>query len=519
MLDVARVTRADLEWLRERLRALPYDEAAVCERLLVPSTAMLEPHQYPAYLRHRLAEPAPLHTAIRLFLLQQEVSAAEIWEAFGKEGPARLTALGLVDPTVEGVRPRVDLYPYRGLWLATDRSDLCGEMGGRELAAHSSPLSVRAGPAFTESGEPRAVSGSEATMPDAVMSLNLSSHALAQVTLPPGPEPGRTLDVGTGCGVHALLAARSGSAAVGTDLNPRAVAFARFNAALNGIENATFRVGDLYEPVAGEQFDRILVNPAFILSPESVYLFRDGGERGEAMSRRAISEAPAHLAEGGICQVVGEFPTIEGDAFEERVAGWVAGQGCDLLLLRFSASRAAEYATLYSQEAFGQSYAAFEEAWLARWEAFARHGITEIIFACVTLRRRNGPHWTLARPAPPIDVPLGKRLASFLALKDRLSDPSFAASLLDQVVHLPAGLLLAEGRQFDGQQWHEVESLASVPHDPFIPELTLSPDSLRLLLRCDGSRTVREALVGLTTDEDAGLAAVSELLEHGLLAL
>lgn len=493
MLDVARVTRADLEWLRERLRALPYDEAAVCERLLVPSTALLQPHQYPAYLGHRLAEPDPLHAAIRLFLLQQEVSAAEIWEAFGQEGPARLTALGLVDPTVEGVRPRVDLYPYRGLWLATDCSDLCGEVGAPVDRASASQ------------------------QPDAVMSLNLSSHALAQVTLPPGSEPSCTLDVGTGCGVHALLAARRGSTAVGTDLNPRAVAFARFNAALNGIENATFRVGDLYEPVTGEQFDRILVNPAFILSPESVYLFRDGGERGEAMSRRAIAEAPAHLAEGGICQVVGEFPTMEGDAFEERVAGWVAGQGCDLLLLRFSAIRPAEYATLYAQEAFGQSYAAFEEAWLARWEAFARHGITEIVFACVTLRRRNGPQWTMARPAPPIDVPLGERLASFLALKDRLSDPSFAATLLDQVVHLPAGLLLAEGRQFDGQQWHEVESLASLPHDPFVPELTLSPDSLRLLLRCDGSRTVREALAGLTTDEDAGLAAVSELLEHGLL--
>jgi hypothetical protein len=261
------------------------------------------------------------------------------------------------------------------------------------------------------------------------------------------------------------------------------------------------------------------VNPAFILSPEPVYLFRDGGERGELMSRRAIAEAPAHLVEGGICQVVGEFPTIDGEAFEERVAGWLEGQGCDLLLLRFSAIRAAEYATLYSLEAFGQTYAAFEEAWQARWEAFTRHGITEIIFGCVTLRRRDGLSWSVARPAPPIDVPLGERLASFLTLKDRLSDPGFAATLLDQVPHLPAGLLLTEGQQFDGQQWREVESLAAVPEDPFVPELTLSPDTRRLLLRCDGTRTVREALAGLADDEEDGLAAVGELLEHGLLAL
>jgi hypothetical protein len=325
--------------------------------------------------------------------------------------------------------------------------------------------------------------------------------------------------VGTGCGVHALLAARHGGTAVGTDLNPRAVAFARFNAALNEIENVSFRIGDLYEPVAGEQFDRILVNPAFILSPESIYLFRDGGERGEAMSRRAIVEAPAHLAEGGICQVVGEFPTIDGEPFEERVGGWTSGQGCDLLLLRFSTAGAAEYATIYSQEAFGQSYAAFEEAWRARWESFARNGITEIVFGCVTLRRRAGRNWTVARPAPPIDVPLGERLAAFLALKDRLTDPGFAAALLDQVPYLPSGLLLTEGRQFDEQQWNELERFALVPDDPFVPHLALSPDTRRLLLRCDGTRTVREALAGLAADEDDGLAAVRELLEHGLLSL
>jgi Methyltransferase small domain len=494
MLDAARVTREDLEWLRERLRALSYDESTVCERLGAPSTAMLEPHQYPMYLHQRLVEPAPLHTAIRLFLLQQEVGAAEAWEAFGQEGPARLTALGLVDPTVEGVRPRVDLFPYRGLWLATDRGDLCGEMG---------------------SGDP----WGEPAQPDAVMALNLSSHALAQVTLPPGPGASRTLDVGTGCGVHALLAARRGGTAVGTDLNPRAVSFARFNAALNGIENVSFHVGDLYEPVAGQQFDRILVNPAFILSPERIFLFRDGGERGEAMSYGAIAGAPAHLMEGGICQVVGEFPTIGGETFEERVAAWVAASGCDLLLLRFSAITAAEYATLYSQEPFGQSYAAFEEAWRARWEAFGRNGITEIVFGCVTLRRRGGRHWIVARPAPPIDVPIGERLAAFLDLKDRLSEPGFAATLLDRIPHPPVGLHVTEKRRFDGQRWHEEEIAASVAGDPFVPELGLSPDTHRLLRACDGTRTVREALAGFAAEEEDALAAVCELLEHGLLVL
>jgi hypothetical protein len=503
MLDADTSPRStDLAWLRERLRALDYEEATVCARLQVASTAMLEPHQYPAYLHRWLSEPTPLHTAIRLFLLQQEVRAAEVWAAFGLDGPARLAAMGLVAPTVEGVRPRVDLYPYRGLWLATDRSDLCGD------------------------GE----AAPEERRPDAVMALNLSTHALAQVTLPPHVPAPRTLDLGTGCGVHALLAARAGGAAVGTDLNPRALDFARFNAALNDIENVTFREGDLYTPVAGERFDRILVNPAFILSSEPVYLFRDGGERGDAMSRRAILEAPQHLNEGGICQLVGEFPTIGEETFEERVAEWTAGRGCDLLLLRFNTMSGAEYATLYSQEPFGQAYVDYEEAWRTRWESFARIGIAEIAFGCALLRRRTAtaacPHWVVARPAPSLDVPLGERLARFLELQDRLTDPDSATGLLDAKPRMADGLLLVEGRQFDGAGWQVAESHASVPGDPFVTELVLSDAARDLLLRCDGARTLREALAAFVEPggeiadvEAAGVEAVRDLLERGLLVL
>jgi SAM-dependent methyltransferase len=361
------------------------------------------------------------------------------------------------------------------------------------------------------------------------MALNLSTHALAQVALPPRAGA-RTLDLGTGCGVHALLAARAGEVAIGTDLNPRAVAFARFNAALNEIAHVAFREGDLYAPVAGERFDRILVNPAFLLSPEPVYMFRDGGERGDAMSRRAIVEAPEHLNEGGICQVVGEFPTIGEERFEERVGTWVEGRGCDLLLLRLNTTSATEYAALYSQEPFGQSYVEYEEAWRARWESFARNGITEIAFGCAIVRRRaadpSRPHWVLSRPAPSLEAPPGERLAAFLALKDRLTAPGFASDLLDRKPRMPEGLLLVDGRQFAGAGWHIAESHASVPGDPLATEVVLSEAARDLLLRCDGTRTLREALApfvepgsDLAEVEAAGVTAVLDLLERGLLVL
>ena len=54
---------------------------------------------------------------------------------------------------------------------------------------------------------------------------------------------------------------------IGTDINPRAVALSRINAALNGIGNVEFREGDMFAPVAGETFDLIISQPPFVSTP------------------------------------------------------------------------------------------------------------------------------------------------------------------------------------------------------------------------------------------------------------
>jgi methylase of polypeptide subunit release factors len=69
------------------------------------------------------------------------------------------------------------------------------------------------------------------------------------------------LDFGTGNGIQALLAAHHCHEVVATDVNPRALVFAAFNAALNGIDNISFRKGSLFDPVAYETFDLIVCNP------------------------------------------------------------------------------------------------------------------------------------------------------------------------------------------------------------------------------------------------------------------
>src|SRR4029077_18977469 len=67
---------------------------------------------------------------------------------------------------------------------------------------------------------------------DYVMGVSPSSLVLAGMTV--GRKNGSTLDIGSGCGIQAILAAAHSDRVVGVDCNPRAIGLARFNAGLNG---------------------------------------------------------------------------------------------------------------------------------------------------------------------------------------------------------------------------------------------------------------------------------------------
>ena len=86
----------------------------------------------------------------------------------------------------------------------------------------------------------RLVPGMEAR-PDHVAGVHGPSLTLSHLTVRRQVET--ALDVGTGSGVQALLAARHSDRVVATDLNERALEFAAFNAVLNGAENVEVRAG------------------------------------------------------------------------------------------------------------------------------------------------------------------------------------------------------------------------------------------------------------------------------------
>lgn len=98
--------------------------------------------------------------------------------------------------------------------------------------------------------------------PNAFFTGAFFAGCLDQSLIPPGC---RVLDMGTGTGVGAVIAAEWADRVVAVDINPAAVRCARLNALLNEVEGRVEVLqGDLFEPVEKRRFDVILFNPPYL---------------------------------------------------------------------------------------------------------------------------------------------------------------------------------------------------------------------------------------------------------------
>lgn len=221
-----------------------------------------------------------------------------------------------------------------------------------------------------------------------------SSRDLARLTI---RRPVRTaLDLGTGSGIQALLAARHAERVVGVDVSERALQVAKRNAALNGIENVEWRLGSWLEPVAGETFDLVLANPPYVISPENEFTYRDSGEPGDALVRRLLGELPDVLEEGGFAQMLCNWAVASDGDWRSPLETALDGRACDAVILRANLFTPDDYAKIWSRD----------RAQIERWTAHYRDlGIDSIAYGMVVLRRRTGRNWrrSLIAKASPTD--------------------------------------------------------------------------------------------------------------------
>jgi methylase of polypeptide subunit release factors len=475
------------EALGTALRRARYSEDAVY-RYLGDDAYSSEPADAPA--DERRLPSTPVATVVRLLFLQRPVSRADAEAALGRSGIEALEATGLAE-VADRVVPRGRILPVGELLLASD-------------------------------GFSRDADDPE----DYVATYTPTARVLDSLT--PRPRVDRALDVGTGSGVHALLAAQHAGHVIATDVNPRALSYTQLNAALNGIDNVECRQGSLFEPVAGETFDLITCNAPYVVSPERRWVYRDSEFQDDEVSERLLAAAAAQLADGGYAAMLLSWLAFDAEDPDARVLAWAEATDCDSWILPTVSADPLTHAAEWNSHLDG---AALEEA-LDEWTRYFDSLSVELISegAVVLHRRVGGVQTTRVDQLDEEDLDdASDQILRAFESRAWLSESDSDKRVLGAHISVASPLRLERELESSGRRAVDVEGRVEIA-DGTKHAVDVSADAQEVIASLDSGMTLEEVVdttaqrLGLEDDEvdelrEETLEVVSELLELGALHL
>jgi len=371
--------------LRRALDRAGYDQGSLQAMLGAPDARLSVDEQRCLWLWRARDGRDDRALLARLFLLESAVPLAAGRRALGQAALSAARALGLLRVRGSRLEPRVQLGLHAGLLIAGDLEFGAADARRRDHAG---------GP-------------------------NTATLLLDGMTV--RRPVARALDLGCGGGYLALRLAAHAAAVCATDVSVRALRQGRLNAALNGIGHVQFAVSDRFAALQRRRFQLITGNLPFVISPESRFVFRDAGLRGDGFLASVVRATGRHLTEGGIAQYLAQWahgPDEEqqdGGAEEARLARWVRPAGCDALIIRLEREPVDVYASRWLAGP-GAPLSADERARrMARWMAYYRRlGIRAISTGLFCLRRRAAArHLFAIQPSSPAAPPSGADIAAW----------------------------------------------------------------------------------------------------------
>jgi hypothetical protein len=478
-VQLARTPIAEAGAFRAALERAGYTELNVVKVLGALEMPTRRARNLPRLKRSSEGESG-LHALVRLFFigLPVEVSAAErALEPVPLKRWAKANLLQVADGVV---RSLVRMVPYGEILLTIDPPELV-EIGAA---------------------------------PDIVTGMTGSSLTLLYFTI--RRRFRSILDLGTGCGIQALLAAGHGERVLATDRSARSINFARFNARLNGRANIDFGLGDAFAPARGRKFDLIVSNPPFMISPGMRYMYRDSGLEGDGFCRKLARKAPGHLREGGYFQMTSEWIHPENADWQERLARWFEGSGCDVLVLRTETQSPAVYADQWLRDTEQDN----PELWARLYEEYVDYykslGIQAISTGVIAMRRRSATANRIRfEDAPPQKPePFGESI-------ERLRDDRL---LLAERLRLAPDVRLEQQFRCDDGAWRVVGArLCLVRGIRFHGDV--DQHATRLVARCTGKAQLAEIISGIAQElqvsfdrvAEPSLALARDLIQRGFL--
>ena len=467
----------DHSQVRDVLEAAGYTDRGITELLRPDDVEHLGPKKLQVFL-HRTAGGSPLESLVRLFVLGVAVEGKEAEQALAPTSTDQWIEWGLLRRVEDGrdsVQATVQLRCYQRLIVASD---------------------------FSPSAE-------RPLQPDFVMGISPSTLTLASLTV--RHENSAALDLGSGSGFQAFMAAAHSLRVVAVDRNPRAVRMAEFNVALNGLTSVECLEGDMFDPVEEQRFDLIVSNPPFVISPDPRFLFLHSGLQGDEICRKIAREAPRFLNDGGWCQFMANWVLLTGQEPEERLAGWFEDSGCDVWVMRQGTAAPDEYAATWVETAGdATAYAVEFDRWM---DHFSAQGIEGVGRGLITMRRRTdtaaGGYWFRFDDAPAaMTYPCGDDVARAFLLTDWLAAHPGDADLLATRFRLAPDVRLDQQYQLVDGEWRvssgQLRRVGGLAYTGGI-----DPHGAAVLGRCDGIRSCGELITELARELGADLAEVA----------
>lgn len=453
------LTAPDADRLREFFEEAGYTEEQLRSGPLLPAFQSRK-YGIPPFFLSYTQEPSAINLLWRLFLIGAPVPRAAALEAFPEPVLSAMFDAGMLSGSADALSGNISLMPAGQFLIAAD-------------------------PIVAQSEQHAGL----------IVWPNQSTGALQNFAIQRLSQT--TLDLGSGSGVLSLFASQFSDKVVATDLNPRAEAFTRFNAWLNGVTNVECYTGDTYQPVASQSFDRILANPPFFVTPGSGPLYSENPMELDQYCRRVVREGAARLNEGGYLQIVFEWVQPHGRKWHERIAEWVEGTGCDAWILKVYQGPADLYAHQRTQDDFAAGPAAATEKYNQWVSYYQEKGVEQICGGVLALRRRSAVNWVRFDEIPlSPSQPYGDSVLDLFETQTLLSGHLTDDQMLSLKPELSTDARLTQILKMGDGRWTLIGlnlSLSSA-----LPStLSVETQVAEFLTRCRGEQTIAELAAGL----------------------
>jgi methylase of polypeptide subunit release factors len=468
--------------LGQALRNVGYSDVAL-DRLIGEDDS-----EEPLVAERRLPRSL-LGTVVRALYLRLRVPTDDLARALGRVAVEALASMGLAEVGADVVA-RVRILPVGNLLIASDDPP-----GASETA-------------------------------DYVAAYTPTSRLVDSLT--PRLPVERALDVGTGSGVQALLAARHARHVIATDVNERALAYTALNAALSGLTNVECRQGPFFEPVADEKFDLITCNAPYVISPEMRLTYRDAGLRADEVSERIVRGAAERLTEGGFASLLVSWLADDEDEPDDRVLEWTENTGCDSWILPVWGADPLGHAATWNEPLSGDDEAlgAALDSWTDYLRELGAHWVTE---GAVLLHRHDAPRHTVRVDELDEDEfeDASEQVERAFAARVHLAELNGASELLEWRLRVAMPLQLEH--ELEPRSGRAAVVAASIQlAEGTSSSVDATPRTLDVVASLDGKATLEEAVhtsaarLGLSPAETTrlrrdALQLARELLELGAL--